>query len=316
VEQIGQTLRLSFKPPLRATDGRRLTKPIDLEIFRQLTPPGDTTVEPFVPTKPWLSLPARELGTYTRRSNIVYDDRFAGHDFSSQLGTTFSFMVVSLTRGFRGRERESSPSNIARIKLLNVSPPPQQVSLTQVSDGLGLRWSAPSRSLAGGALPPLAGYQIYRTADPRAGSYALLARTPYPQYDDRDVRFNQTYRYQIRVVFKDNGYIAESEGSSPVGATLRDIFPPPIPGGLMAVYTGRSVQLIWKSVVAPNFAGYNIFRKEPGKAAERLNQILLRSPAFSDSAVVPQHQYSYWVTSVSVVHHESAPSEEAIVDTR
>ena len=316
VVQTGRIFRLSFKRPLLTTDGRRLTKPIDVSIFRQLTPHGETVPGPFIAVKPWVSLPAQELAAELRGPNIVYDAPLSTLKFRSQVGTTFSFMVITATRGFRGRLRESDPSNVARIKLLDVSPPLQALRLTQSPDALELRWSPPTRGLTGGPLPAITGYLVFRSTKPASGSYALLARTVATEYEDRDFQFNQTYYYRVQALFKDEGAVAESASSSPVDTTPHDIFPPPVPSRLMAVYTGRSVQLVWQPVVARNLAGYNVYRLELKRQLQHLNEVLLRSPAFTDNAVDPRHQYSYWVTSVSVAHNESRLSREATVDTR
>jgi hypothetical protein len=315
-EQTGRTLRLSFKRPLLAMDGRRLTKPIALRIFRQLTPPGSHSPAPFVAARPWVSLSPRELATYTRGQTVVYDDLLSPRNFSRLLGTTFSFRVISMTRGFRGRRRESDPSNIARIELLNVSPPILHLSLTQIPGALMLSWAAPERGLASRQLPAIAGYRIYRSTSPRLDSYVLLAQTSATQYDDRHFRFSQTYLYRVGALFKSAGYEAASARSKPISITPRDIFPPPAPRGLTAVYTGRSVQLVWKPDVAPDLAGYNVYRQEGGYPPQRLNHELLRTPVFTDRTAKARHQYSYRVTSVSTAHNESRPSVGTSVETQ
>src|SRR5436309_828167 len=44
VAQIGRALVLSFTPPALATDGERLSKPLEIQICRSVTPPGQKTV--------------------------------------------------------------------------------------------------------------------------------------------------------------------------------------------------------------------------------------------------------------------------------
>jgi hypothetical protein len=316
VEQRGRTLRLTFSRPLLATDGRRLTKPIGLTIFRQLSPPGELTGSTFTGVRPWVSLPAGELGAHTEGPDIIYNDRLSAQNFRRLVGTTFSFRVESFTRGFRGRRRESDPSNIARMKLLDVSPPLQGIRAVSTPRGVNLRWSPPTQSLTGGRPLAIASYIVYRSTKPQPSSYALLGRTIATEYMDRNFRFNQTYFYRIRALFQEEGYVAENASSQPVSIVPRDIFPPPVPSGLTAVYTGRSVQLVWNSVVAPNLAGYNIYRQESSGLSQRLNHELLRTPTFADTTAEAGHRYSYWVTSVSLAHNESSPSAKAIVETQ
>ncbi len=317
VAQAGQTLRLSFKAPLRAMDGRRLTKPISVEIFRQVTPPGESLPNVFVGVKPWVSISPRDLARYQHEQEIVYEDRLPSQEFDRSVGDTFSFMVVTLTRGFRGRPRPSDPSNVARMKLLNVSPPVQDLQVTQSPRSLNLRWAAPTQSLTGGSLPPLVGYRIYRREETHSASTAkLVAETQKPSFFDTDFQYDQTYSYTVRAVFEKDGYTAETADSAPANITPRDIFPPNAPQGLTAVFTGRSVQLIWKPALAPDIAGYNVYRQIQGQSPERLNQGLLRTPVFSDSSIVEGRQYTYWVTTVNLVHHESLPSQKVTLKTK
>jgi len=317
VAQVGRTLRLSFNAPLRAMDGRRLTKPIGVEIFRQVTPPGESPSNVFVGVKPWVSISPRNLARYQHEQEIVYEDRLSSQQFDRSVGEIFSFMVVTLTRGFRGRPRLSDPSNIARIKLLDVSPPIQGLQVTQAPRSLNLQWATPTQSLTGGSLPPLVGYRIYRRQEAHSASTTkLVAETQKPSFSDTNFQYDQTYSYTVRAVFEKDGYTAETADSVPASITPRDIFPPNPPQGLTAVFTGRAVQLIWKPALAPDIAGYNVYRQAQGQSPERMNPGLLRTPVFSDSTVVQGRQYTYWVTAVNLVHHESLPSRKVTVETR
>jgi hypothetical protein len=247
---------------------------------------------------------------------IAYDDQLSSQDFGRLVGTTFSFMVESFTQGFRGRRRDSDPSNAVRMKLLDVSPPVQGVRVISTPSGVQLRWFAPRQSLTGGRSPAVSGYRVYRSTKPQPSSYILLGQTVATEFIDNNFQFNRTYLYRVCALFQEGNYIAENARSDPVSIMPRDIFPPPVPSGLTAVYTGRSVQLGWNSVVAPNLAGYNVYREEEAESPRRLNHELLRTPDFGDITAKFRHRYSYWVTSVSLAHHESEPSVKATVETR
>jgi hypothetical protein len=316
VVQTGATLRLSFTRPLLATDGRRLTKSIEVQIFRRVGRAQEKAPQPPIPTKPWVSISPDELGAYTEGTAIIYDDRTSKNQFSGLVGSTVSFAVLTLTRGFRGRQRPSELSNTAEIEVMDVSPPVQRVTITETAGGLELRWPAPIRSLTGSHPPAVLGYRIYRSTKPEARAYSLLAQTAKCEYDDRHFRFNQPYLYRVRAVFEVRPAVAESDASNPVSFTPRDIFPPPVPKGLSAVYTGRSVQLVWRPDTVTNLAGYNVYRQESGEPPQRLNVELLMTPAFADTSAKAPHQYWYWVTSVSLARNESGPSAKVRVDTK
>jgi hypothetical protein len=74
--------------------------------------------------------------------------------------------------------------------------------------------------------------------------------------------------------------------------------------------------LIWKPSLAPDIAGYNVYRQTQGQPPERLNHELLRTPVFSDSNIVQGRQYTYWVTVVNLVHHESLPSQKVTLEAK
>ncbi|MGH9469420.1 MAG: fibronectin type III domain-containing protein [Terriglobia bacterium] len=314
--QTGRTVTISFKTPARATDGRDLTKPLEVEIFRNLAPSGRPAAPAFVAARPWVHIGSGGLTRFERGPLFVYAYTLSPRAFAAELGDTLSFTVVTLTRSFRGRARESAPSNIVRIELLNVSPAIQDLRIIQSRGALHLQWSAPAHGLAQRPMARLAGYRIYRGEGNPPASMNLLAETPGASYNDTQFRFGHRYAYSVRAVFKQGQTTAESAGSMPVEITPRKIFPPPPPAGLMGIYTGRAVELIWNSVPGPDLAGYNVYRRLRGAPARRLNQRLLPTPAFEDASAKPGHKYEYWVTAVDQERNESRPSASVTVATR
>jgi fibronectin type 3 domain-containing protein len=93
-----------------------------------------------------------------------------------------------------------------------------------------------------------------------------------------------------------------------------DIFPPTVPSGLQAVFSGPGQQafidLIWAPVTDADLAGYNLYRREPGSTPEKLNSELLQAPAYRDMNVVKGRTYIYSVSAVDVRGNESVRSEE------
>ncbi|MGH9434745.1 MAG: fibronectin type III domain-containing protein, partial [Terriglobia bacterium] len=179
-----------------------------------------------------------------------------------------------------------------------------------------LRWTAPERSVSGIALPELRGYKVYRGSAAEPELFSVIGQTRSPAYRDTHFRFGATYIYRVRAVFTQDGYTAETADSSPVEITPAPIFPPLAPQGLTAVFTGETVDLIWRPSAGPGVAGYNVYRREPGQSGRRINQQLLRTPVFTDKAVAPDTRYSYWVTAVGANRRESKPSSEVSVEAR
>jgi fibronectin type 3 domain-containing protein len=93
-----------------------------------------------------------------------------------------------------------------------------------------------------------------------------------------------------------------------------DVFPPAVPTGLQAVYSGPGqevfIDLIWAPVADADLAGYNVYRREDGGVPVKVNSELVKTPAYRDSAVAAGKTYFYSVTAVDRQGNESARSEE------
>ena len=107
----------------------------------------------------------------------------------------------------------------------------------------------------------------------------------------------------------------EGDDTPEVKVLAHDIFPPTLPSGLQAVFSGPGQQafidLIWAPVTDADLAGYNVHRHEPGSTPEKLNSDLVKAPAYRDMKVVKGRTYIYSVSAVDVRGNESARSEEA-----
>ncbi|MGH9397185.1 MAG: fibronectin type III domain-containing protein [Terriglobia bacterium] len=316
VVQVGRELILRFRAPQLAADGRALTKPLAVDIFRKVAPRGAVQPKAFTAAKPWVILNPQNLARIERGGEITYQDDLSPQEFSRSTGSVFSFMVVTLTRGFHGHPRRSDPSNIAQTAILDVAAPVNRVQVVQMPQALVLQWSAPQQSLSGTPLHALLGYRVYRSMEAKPGAFTLIGQTRSPVYRDTHFHFGTTYLYKVRAIFSLDGYTAETADSIPVEITPRPVFPPPAPQGLTAVFTGKAVELIWEPDVEPDIAGYNVYRQAAGEPARRLNQQLLRTPVFTDSAVAAGARYNYWVTALDLENNESKASSEASVDTR
>ena len=107
----------------------------------------------------------------------------------------------------------------------------------------------------------------------------------------------------------------EGDDTPPVKVFAHDIFPPNVPGGLQAVFSGPGQQpfidLNWAPVMQSDLTGYNIYRHEANQPAVKINTEPVKTPAYHDTNVAPGKQYFYAVTAVDTPGNESARSEEA-----
>src|SRR5438445_10755565 len=82
----------------------------------------------------------------------------------------------------------------------------------------------------------------------------------------------------------------EGDDSPEVTVFAHDVFPPAVPSGLQAVFSGPGqkpfIDLVWAPDTDADLAGYNGLRAEPGAAPKTPNDGLVESLAFRDRDVL------------------------------
>jgi hypothetical protein len=144
---------------------------------------------------------------------------------------------------------------------------------------------------------------------------------------DRTVEIGHEYRYTaqrvVRVEVGGQTLEARSVPSAAVQFAVRDVFPPDVPKGLVAVPgtlggTGSdaaapTIELSWDPDIEPRLAGYRVYRRDEGSAEwQRVGPDLVGEAAYRDLKVTAGKRYSYRVTAVSMAGNESGPSGEAV----
>ena len=124
----------------------------------------------------------------------------------------------------------------------------------------------------------------------------------------------------MTIVVRPSGEVQiEGDDSPTMRVVAHDVFPPAVPVGVQAVYSGEGqkpfIDLIWAPVTSADLAGYNLYRSEANggevTTMVKLNSELVKTPSYRDSAVNGGKTYVYSVSSVDVRGNESAKSEEA-----
>ena len=314
VAQAGRTLTLSFTAPQLAADGERLTKPLEAEILRAVLPAGQPAPPSSEALQAWRALSAEEFAKLAKSEKAVYSITLTEADFREHRGATFFFAVRTLTRKFRRRAVESGLSNIVQMTLLDVPLSVEDVRVATTEQALGLSWKPPERALSGQPASGISAYRVYRRVG-KAGAFEKVGETSDTVFRDTDFAFGRTYTYKVAALMKVGTQTAEGEASAGTEVTPRDIFPPAAPTRLTAVYTTQVIELVWTANSEPDLAGYNVYRREASGPVQKMNQEPLRTPIFRDRSVVEGRQYFYHVTALDLVNNESAPSEEASVET-
>jgi len=236
--------------------------------------------------------------------------------------------------------RSAGLSNQVQVALAPTLPFPPNFRAEVTAKGVILTWDCEQ------APPEPRGaryiYRIYRkSADTNAEVKVADLACPDHRFEDQAIEWQKAYEYRMTVVSvielepkvhpcpvpqKEAAQnitpiecldVASAEGddSPPQKVFTKDIYPPAVPTGLQAVYSGPGqapfIDLLWAPVTDADLAGYNVYRRESQGRATKINGDLVKTPAFRDTGVMPGKSYGYSVSAVDERGNESPRSEEA-----
>jgi hypothetical protein len=235
-----------------------------------------------------------------------------------------TYAVEVLNRNARG----AGLSNRVLVPAIVTLPPPSNLAATLTGEGVVLMWTNAEESgnisanLAAKSPAVQFRYRIYRR-DEASGKDAIAGEVPWGEpgpagFTDSSFQWEKSYLYRVTAVSivrrPASEVQVEGDDSSPVRVVAHDVFPPSVPGGLQAAYSGEGqkpfIDLIWAPVTNVDLAGYNVYRSEGNGSPVKLNADLVKSPSYRDSAVVSGATYIYSVSAVDVRGNESQRSEE------
>ncbi|HEY4905750.1 MAG TPA: hypothetical protein VIH89_19880 [Candidatus Sulfotelmatobacter sp.] len=215
--------------------------------------------------------------------------------------------------------RSAGLSNQVRVPTVETLPPPSDFAARVTDQGVLLTWKSDSpphesqgvhyvyrvyRRLEGNPQPTVAG-------ELPAGTETNLTLT------DANIEWEQTYLYHAEAVTLIDQPEVQIEGddTTEVKVFAHDVFPPAAPAELQAVSSGPGqspfIDLIWAPVTNADLAGYSIYRREENAAPVRVNDELVKVPAYRDAKVGAGKTYFYSVSAVDVRGNESLRSPEA-----
>ena len=235
-----------------------------------------------------------------------------------------TYAIEVLNRNARG----AGLSNRVRVPAVLTLPPPGDLAAELTGDGVVLTWTSAGESQSGSASSPgnspgvQLRYRIYRR-DESTAKDAIAGEVPLGEpgpahFTDSGFEWERTYLYlvtAVSIVKRPDGEVQiEGDDTPPVRVIAHDVFPPSVPAGLQAAYSGEGqksfIDLIWAPVTNADLAGYNVYRSEAHATAVKLNSELVKSPSYRDSAVASGKTYTYSVSAVDVRGNESQRSEE------
>ena len=263
-----------------------------------------------------------------RPASQTYTDTLPPAMLQPDPATEITYAVEVLNRNARG----AGLSNRVPVPAILTLPPPGDLAAELAGDGVVLTWTSAGESQSVSANSPANTpsvqhrYRIYRR-DESSGKDAVAGEVPLGEpgpahFADPSFEWEMTYLYRIAAVSiikrPDSEVQVEGDDTPPVRVVAHDVFPPSVPAGLQAAYSGEgqqpSIDLIWAPVTNADLAGYNVYRSETngagGEKAVKVNSELVKSPSYRDSAVASGKTYTYSVSAVDVRGNESPRSEE------
>jgi len=315
----GSQVTLAWTVPSRTTDRQNLRHLGRSEICRGLeivivqcdVPVGEVSPPAAAPIEQRKNGPAPNLAA-------SYTDTLSA-ELQQQNPTADATYAIAV---FNTRNRSAGFSNQVHVPLAPTLPPPSDFHGEVTADGVVLTWTGVEDAHPSPSISHI--YRVYRR-DASGVNWYVISDLPLEapgtvRFVDHSFEWEKTYDYRlaiVSVVKADSNPTSEVEGddSAPVQVVARDVFPPAVPTGLQAVFSGPGqkpfVDLIWAPDTDADLAGYNVYRSENGSQPAKLNEELVKAPAYRDSGVSAGREYEYSISAVDVRGNESTRSQPA-----
>jgi hypothetical protein len=137
---------------------------------------------------------------------------------------------------------------------------------------------------------------------------------------DTTAHTGNSYRYiaqRIQQVTLGNRTLGiASSPSAAADTAYRDVFPPPVPTGLVSApdTSAKAIDLDWTPDVDPGLAGYIIYRRaaDSNQPPERISPAStpVTTSSWSDTTAAPGQRYAYSVSAIDTSGNESQRSTE------
>jgi hypothetical protein len=314
----GSKVTLSWTIPPRTMDRQRVRYLGKTNICRSLNPTLTACGTPVGEAAPPADF-ARKNEAGGQKLTASYSDTLP---LDLQLHNTFgsaTYAVQVLNQDGRG----AGLSNQVHIPLAETLPAPTDFSAHVTAQGVVLTWTGALLSLPN-PNPLRRSYRVYRRIEGSQREILVGEREAGMEknlsFTDQSFEWEKTYYYHVTTVTtiarpgKPEVSI-EGDDTPEVKVFADDVFPPAVPSGLQAVFSGSGqqpfVDLIWAPVPDADLGGYNVYRREEGGTAVKLNSELVKMPAYRDAQVVSGEKYFYSVSAVDLRGNESKRSEEA-----
>jgi len=333
----GDRVTLSWSEPTLTTDRQSvryigptlICRSVENEITQCGNPAALLPAPPAGPHKAVAPRRHERKSASEKAAPQVHIDTLPANMLRPDPSAELTYAVEVLNRHARG----AGLSNRVHVPAVVTLPPPSDLSASLNGDGVELTWTSAGEmqklfsDLSGTSSSGLQmRYRVYRREE-SSGKDAVAGEVSLPQrgaihFTDAGFEWENSYLYRVTTVTiikrADSEVQVEGDDSAPVRVVAHDVFPPSVPTGLQAAYSGEGqkpfIDLIWAPVTNSDLAGYNVYRSEmgggEGEKMVKVNSELVKSPAYRDSGIESGKSYTYSVSTVDVRGNESGRSEE------
>jgi hypothetical protein len=324
----GDKVYLAWTVPAKTTDRQTVRHPGVTRVCRSLKVPVTDCKNPAA------EIPATQFPLPVSHSNgkgglppkvqAIYTDVLS-QELQKQDPTAAITYAVSVQNE---SGRSAGLSNQVQVPSAPTMLPPDHFRAQLKSDGVLLSWDCPLALAAQGLIEHK--LRIYRReegkqTDAKVSDASLTdcaqiqSASQLSEFLDQAFEWEKHYDYRalvVTVISEPGKPEVEVEGDDTpaVSVFAHDVFPPAVPTGLQAVFSGVGqspfVDLVWSPDTEADLAGYDIFRHEENEPPVKLNSEPVKAPAFRDSRVQSGKKYFYSVSAVDERNNESAKSEE------
>jgi hypothetical protein len=321
----GDKVFLAWSVPAKTTDRQTIRHPGETLVCRTLKAPLTDCTDPItkIPATrfPLSGSASTPKGAPSAKVEASYTDALT-EELQKQDPTAPITYAVSVENE---SGRSAGLSNPVQVPSAPTLPPPGNFHAEVKRDGVLLSWDCPHASAVADAITYKV--RIYRREQGKqVGTRVSDANvqdcgsTQPSEFLDLTFEWEKNYEYRatiVTVVAAPGKPEVEVEGddTAMIPVFAHDVFPPAIPAGLQAVFSGVGqapfVDVVWSPDTEADLAGYNVFRHEENQPPAKLNSEPVKAPSYRDSQVQSGKKYFYSVSAIDERNNESAKSEEA-----
>jgi hypothetical protein len=296
--QVGERVRLSFTLPEKNTNE---TKPAEIAKIIILRKIEGYDNEP----KEIERIDRENINKHIINNKVIlYDNSISKLGIKEKI---ISYFVLVNSN----KNRNAGLSNEGTLKILNPLKAPSGVKYEVRENGIKIEWDKLKED--DGAVK----YQICKSYDREILEAYNCIDVPInnKEYIDLQIEESKHVFYYVKAI--DEKKKMESEPSEIIEVEYKDMFPPPVPEGLVFITDEEGIILNWKPVISSDLGGYRIYKRKRGEAEFKLiSEVAPNVTTYKDNNVSNGNVYEYYITSIdkSDLVNESKASNIIIVE--